>query len=137
MFFAARTGSDASIRAPDRSQSTASVDREMVMNACDVIRPVRMTLALLVAAAALAGPAAAQTAVRFALDGRFEGPSAMFAVGLDRGYFKQAGLDVSVDTVIGAPDPISRIASGAADVAFADINAMIKFRDQNSNAPLK
>jgi NitT/TauT family transport system substrate-binding protein len=108
----------------------------MVMTACDIPSR-RMMLGLLVAAAAFAKPAAAQIPIKFAVDGKFEGPSAFFAVGLDRGYFSAAGLDVSVDTSAGSHDTIARVASGAADVGFADINAMIKFRDQNSNGALK
>jgi NitT/TauT family transport system substrate-binding protein len=102
-----------------------------------MLRSARVTLALLVAAAVLAGPAAAQTPIKFALDGKFEGPAAPFAVGLDRGYYKAQGLDVSIETTAGPLDPITRVASGAADLGFADINAMIKFRDQNPNTPLK
>ena len=50
---------------------------------------------------------------------------------LDKGYFKAEGLDVTVDTSGGSVEPINRIASGTYDMAFADINSMIKFRDQN------
>jgi len=109
----------------------------MVMTVRGVIRSIRTTLAVLIAAAAFAGPAVAQTAVKFAIDGRFEGPSAFLAVGLDKGYYSAAGLDVSIESSAPPLDAIARVASGAADLGFADINAMIKFRDQNSNAPLK
>jgi NitT/TauT family transport system substrate-binding protein len=34
-------------------------------------------------------------------------------------------------------EPIARVASGGYDMAFADINALIKYRDQNSSAPIK
>src|SRR6266542_332473 len=91
MFFADRRGFDASIRV--RPVATGGPGREMVMTACHVIPPARMTLALVIAAAAFAGPAAAQTPLKLALDGRLEGPSAFFALGLDKGYFKAEGLD--------------------------------------------
>src|SRR5688572_20501042 len=41
------------------------------------------------------GSAGAQQAVKFSLDFKFEGPSAPFVVGLDRGYYKAEGLDVT------------------------------------------
>jgi NitT/TauT family transport system substrate-binding protein len=44
-----------------------------------------------------AGASHAQTAVRFTLDWRFEGPAALFTTALDKGYFKAEGLDVTID----------------------------------------
>ncbi len=91
-----------------------------------------------VAAAALtAGSAAAQTPVKVTLDFKFEGPSAPFLVALDKGYFKAEGLDVTIDPAANSLEPITRVASGAYDIGFGDINALIKFRDQNPAAPIK
>jgi NitT/TauT family transport system substrate-binding protein len=84
-----------------------------------------------------AGSAAAQTAVRVTLDFRFEGPQAPFLVGLDRGYYKAEGLDVTIDPAAGSLEPITRIASGSHDIGFGDINSLIKFRDQNPGTPIK
>ena len=81
--------------------------------------------------------AAAQTPVKFTLDGRFEGPAAPFVVAIDKGYFRAEGLDVTVDVSAGLLEPINRIASGAYDIGFGDINQLIKFRDQNPNMPIK
>lgn len=101
----------------------------------------RVTARALVAAAwatmVAAGPAAAQTAIKFTLDGKIEGPVAPFVVAVDKGSFKAQGVDVSIDSVIAPADAISRVASGAYDMGFADINALIKFRDQNPDAPVK
>jgi NitT/TauT family transport system substrate-binding protein len=86
-------------------------------------------------------PAAAQTpeqtTVRFSLDGRIEGPSALFLLPLDRGYYKNESLDVTIDDSVNAFEPISRVASGTYDMALADINAVIRFRDQNPTAPIR
>jgi len=104
------------------------------MSVCNVVRTTLAGAAL--AGAAFAGPACAQTPVRFSLDFRIEGPSAPFLVGLDKGYYKAEGLDVTIDPASGSPESITRVASGAYDMGFADINAMIKFRDQNPGTPL-
>ena len=82
-------------------------------------------------------PAAAQTSVKFSLDGRFEGPEALFLLPLDKGYFKTEGLDVAIDDAAAPLDPISRVAAGSYDMGFADINALIKYRDQHPAAPIK
>ncbi len=96
--------------------------------------------AYLVAAAfalVAAWPAAAQTGIRFSLDGRLEGPEALLLLPQGKGYFKAAGLDVTVDDAATVLEPITRVASGGYDMAFADINALIKYRDQNPSAPIK
>jgi NitT/TauT family transport system substrate-binding protein len=97
-------------------------------------------LAYLTAAAfalACARPAAAQTSIKFSLDGRIEGPEALILLPQDKGYFKSAGLDVTVDDATSSLEPITRIATGGYDMAFADINALIRYRDQQPSAPVK
>jgi NitT/TauT family transport system substrate-binding protein len=81
--------------------------------------------------------AAAQTPIKFSLDFKFEGPSAPFLIGIDKGYYQAEGLDVTIDTAAGSIEPIMRVASGAYDMGFGDINTLIKFRDQNPNMPIK
>jgi NitT/TauT family transport system substrate-binding protein len=88
-------------------------------------------------AAMLTGAASAQTAIKFSLDFDFEGPSAPFLLPLDKGYYKAEGLDVSIDTAANSLEPIDRVASGAYDMGFGDINSLIKFRDANPGMPIK
>lgn len=85
---------------------------------------------------ALAAAASAQTSMPFALDWRFEGPSAPYFVAIDKGYFADAGLAVEVTAGQGSLDAIPKVATGAFPVGFADINSLIKFLDQNPGAPV-
>jgi NitT/TauT family transport system substrate-binding protein len=78
-----------------------------------------------------------ETAVRFALDWRFEGPAAPYLVAIDKGYYKQEGLNVTIDPGSGSVEGINRVASGAYDVGFCDINLLVKYRDNPRNLPVK
>jgi NitT/TauT family transport system substrate-binding protein len=99
---------------------------------------IRRHLALgVLLAVGFVSPVLAQTPIKFSLDWKFEGTQAPFLLALDRGYFKAEGLDVTIDTAGGSVEPINRIASRTYDMAFADVNSMIKFRDQNPETPLK
>src|ERR1700690_1820526 len=88
-------------------------------------------------AAMLTGAASAQTAIKFSLDFDFEGPSAPFLLPVDKGYYKAEGRAVSIDTAANSLEPIDRVASGAYDMGFGDINTLIKFRDANPGIPIK
>ena len=84
-----------------------------------------------------AGQAVAQTAVKFTLDWKFEGPAAGFLLAQDKGYFKAEGLDVTIDTGNGSVEAIPRVATGAYQMGFGDINSLIKFLDEDSSQKIK
>ena len=91
----------------------------------------------LAAALMVAAPVTAQeTDMNFALDWRFEGPSAPYFLAIDNGHFAAAGLDVSVVAGEGSLDAIPKVASGAFPMGFADINSLVRFLDQNPGAPV-
>ena len=111
----------------------------------DFTRRARFTASVLLAALStpLLGPflapspACATTAIRFALDRKIDGPAAPFFVAIDKGYFKDEGLDVTIDVAPGGPlEVLNRLATGKADMGVSDINLLIKFRDANG-APIK
>jgi NitT/TauT family transport system substrate-binding protein len=86
---------------------------------------------------ATAAPAGAQTAIRLSLDGRLEGPVAPFVVAQERGYYRSEGIAVTLDEAASGLEPITRVASGSHELGFADINALLRYRDQNPAAPIK
>ena len=88
------------------------------------------------AATLAAGVASAQMEVPFALDWKFEGPSAAYFAAIDNGHFAEAGLEVEVAAGQGSLDAIPKVATGAFPMGFADINSLIKFLDQNPGAPV-
>ncbi len=93
--------------------------------------------ALAVAAGMLAATAAtAQTDVPFALDWKFEGPSAAYFAAIDNGHFANEGLNVTIEAGSGSVQTIPKIATGAFPIGFGDINSVIKFLDQNPGAPV-
>jgi NitT/TauT family transport system substrate-binding protein len=96
----------------------------------------RSLAALSAAATLVAGAAAAQTQIPFALDWKFEGPSAAYFAAIDNGHFAEEGLEVEVTAGQGSLDAIPKVATGAFPLGFADINSLIKFLDQNPGAPV-
>ena len=94
------------------------------------------TLAAFAATAALTGAALAETDVPFALDWKFEGPSAPYFAAIDNGHFGAADLNVEISAGQGSLDAIPKVATGAFPMGFADINSLIKFLDQNPGAPV-
>ena len=97
--------------------------------------PARLLAATLAMMAA--SPAAAQTSIKFSLDGRLEGLAATFFLPQDRGYFRTQGLNVTVDEATTALEPITRVASGAYEMGLADINTLIKYRDQHPSPAVR
>ena len=98
----------------------------------------RAALAATLALAALPLVAEAQeTPIKFQLDWRFEGPAALFLVPVAKGYFKQEKLAVQVDAGNGSGGTVTRVASGAYDMGFADMAALMEFQANNPNSPSK
>ena len=101
----------------------------------------RHLLQTFLAASALSfglGTAHAQTTpIKFQLDWRFEGPGAFFTHPAAKGYFKAAGLDVAVDAGNGSGGAVTRVASGAYDMGFADLAALMEFHANNPDSPNK
>lgn len=99
--------------------------------------PMSRTLARLFGALALAsatvaavtGPAAADDPMKLkmVLNWKYQGPQAWFFVAQDKGYFAAEGLELQIDQGEGSGAAVPKVASGAYDIGFGDINALINF----------
>jgi NitT/TauT family transport system substrate-binding protein len=88
----------------------------------------RLFLAPLLAVAALVAlplAAQAQTKIKMVLNWKYQGPQAWFFMAQDKGYFKAEGLDVEIDQGEGSSASITKVAAGAYQAGFGDINALI------------
>jgi NitT/TauT family transport system substrate-binding protein len=153
-------GSQANARSPGRLQPERRADRFLCSDCgpgrlshllaapawswvAGAIRLVRLHslpiagLIILAVALSTACPAAAQISIKFSLEGRLEGPAAPFLVAQDKGYYRNEMLEVTVDEAATALEPITRVASGSHAMGLADINAVIRYRDQNSSPGIK
>ena len=92
--------------------------------------------AVIAAAVAWSHPAAAaeDVPVRFTLDWIIQAPHAAFFRALQEGYYAEEGLDVTFDPGKGSADAVQRIVSGAYDMGYPDINALIEFNAQNPDS---
>jgi NitT/TauT family transport system substrate-binding protein len=100
-------------------------------------RLTRFVALILLAAFSGTLPAQAGTPIHFTLDRKIDGTAAPFFLAIDRGYFSDEGLDVTVDVTPGGPlEVFNRLAAGNADMAVSDLNLLIKFRD-TTGTPIK
>ena len=74
--------------------------------------------------------------ITFVTDFGFNGRHAYYYVALDKGYYKGAGLDVKIVRGQGSTDAVKQVASGTAQIGFADSSAVI-FAKANDNIPVK
>ena len=82
----------------------------------------------LAAAIAFAGVADAQglTKIKFTTDWKIQGGHAWYYLAKEKGYFRDEGLDVTIDQGEGSATAIGRVLSGAYDAGFGDINAVMQ-----------
>jgi NitT/TauT family transport system substrate-binding protein len=77
----------------------------------------------------------AQTStVKLTLDFSIQGQQSPFVLAAEDGYFAREGVIVQVDRGYGSADAITKVASGAYDMAFADIGALIQFDERQNEA---
>ncbi len=79
---------------------------------------------------------AAADNVTFVTDFGFNGRHAYYYVALEKGYYKAANLDVKIVRGQGSTDAVKQVASGTAQIGFADTSAVI-FAKANDGIPVK
>lgn len=94
----------------------------------------RIILAICAAFATL--PAAGQETVNLALDWVVNGTHTPYFVARDKGFYRDAGLEVAISRGFGSGDTVKRVASGSAQVGVADTGAIIASR-ANDDVPVR
>lgn len=92
-------------------------------------------------AATLGAPAvhaqSALTPLKFTLDFRVTSQTSPFFLAQAKGYYKEEGLEVSIDVGAGSVASITRVASGAYDIGLGDISSLAEFHAQNADTPVQ
>jgi len=107
------------------------------MSRLGYLRSIAALSALVIAAALPWSQAKAQEKnVKMMLDWVIQGTHAPFFVAREKGYFKQNGLNVSIDPGKGATNVAVSVAGGVYDFGWVDMPSMIRFNAQNPSSPL-
>ncbi len=96
-----------------------------------------IAIAAIITTALSSAGVAAQTAMKITLDSRLAGPAAPFTAGIDQGYYATEELRVTINADRNSSAALQHIASDAHGIGLVDINALIRFRDQNPQSQLK
>jgi NitT/TauT family transport system substrate-binding protein len=118
-----------------RESLARPIETEMTMT----LTARRRTL-LLAGAAALSAPrlARAQDArIRFVLNFAYDGSTAPFIYAESRGYFREAGIEVQIDSSAGSGDAITRVASGAYQMGIGDMATLVEFTARHGESAPK
>ena len=76
------------------------------------------------------------TPLKFTLDFRVTGQTAPFFLAQQKGYYRDEGLDVTIDVGAGSVASITRIASGVYQMGLGDISSLVEFQSQAAGTPL-
>ena len=73
--------------------------------------------------------------VTFVTDFGFNGRHAYYYVALEKGYYKDVGINVKIVRGQGSSDAVKQVAAGAAQIGFADTSAVIFAQANVAEAP--
>lgn len=112
------------------------------MRFAPLIKPLVPLFALLISAAIGPGGVAAEETKRpvplqLALERPLDASMAPVVVAMTHGLFGGQGIAVTTMIAKGSQDAIARVASGESEFAVADLNELIRYRDQAAAAPVK
>ena len=97
---------------------------------------IAIVLGGIVLAANLSSAEAQTPTVKLMLDFAVQGQQSPFVLAAEGGHFARAGVNVQVDRGYGSADAIIKVASGAYDMAFADVGALIQFNGRQASVKL-
>lgn len=102
-----------------------------------LMRNTLTAIAVIATALAATSARAAGTDVRFVLDFLLQGQQSAFVLGRERGYYAAQGVNLAAfDPGRGGADAITKVASGAYDIGFGDLSAIIEFNANNPGREL-
>lgn len=102
----------------------------------DLWRTTSRVIAVLLGVPALVASAHAADKLTFVTDFGYLGRHAYYFVALDKGYYKDAGLDVDIVRGQGSADAVKQVAANTAQIGFADAASVILAR-ANDGVPVK
>jgi NitT/TauT family transport system substrate-binding protein len=71
------------------------------------------------------------------LDWAIQGHNSAIVMGEDRGYFKDAGANVTVSRGYGSGDTVGKVATGAFQIGYGDIYVLLRFLGSNPDQRMK
>src|SRR5690348_4389211 len=86
-----------------------------------------LALLLLLLVSPIPASAQAPSKVSVVLNFAADGGAAGFYHALERGYFRELGLDVTIEPSKGSADAITRTASQASDIGIGDVSTLVEF----------
>jgi NitT/TauT family transport system substrate-binding protein len=89
-------------------------------------------LATALVGVAIAGTALAEDDVRLRLNWMYYGSHAGFALGLDRGYFEEVGIDLDIRSGNGSGSAHRLVANGDSDFAYGSCGSMVNLASQGA-----
>lgn len=91
---------------------------------------------LIIVASGLA-PAQDVPSAKLILDWAIQGHNSAFIIAEEKGWYKEAGANVSVSRGYGSGDTVGKVASGAFQIGYGDIYVLLRFLGENPNQRMK
>jgi NitT/TauT family transport system substrate-binding protein len=94
-------------------------------------------LGLLGALAAATAQAQQLPSAKLILDWAIQGHNSAITMADDKGWYKEAGANVTVSRGYGSGDTVGKVASGAFQIGYADIYVLLRFLGENPDQRMK
>lgn len=94
-----------------------------------------LAFSLMTAAPHAAAQQLEKTDIKMILGWTFQASQVMFIYGVEKGFFKAEGLNVTVDRGSGSGVAVQRVNSGTYDFGYADLGTLTKHNAENRNRP--